>query len=120
MQQEGASVRMRYFERATLLIKRAVLMLILKPFLVSTHCMLADMFTKPVEKSTLHPLPERCDEQSGAGPRGIDRGCVAVGTRVHEEARRLMERLLRRGCERPRLCFPFSAFSDWSVLIATP
>eukprot|EP00966_Prymnesium_polylepis_P024245 558478-Prymnesium_polylepis.3 len=32
VQQEGASNRTRYFERATLLIKRAVLMPILKPF----------------------------------------------------------------------------------------
>ena len=50
--QEGATARTRYYERATQLIKRAVLMLILDPYLVSTHYMLADIFTKAVEKST--------------------------------------------------------------------
>ena len=42
--QEGASSRTRYYERATMLIKRAVLMLLLVPHLISTHCMIADMF----------------------------------------------------------------------------
>ena len=56
IQQEGASVRTRYYERATLLIKRAVLLLILQPFLVLTEFMLADLFTKAVEKATFIKL----------------------------------------------------------------
>ena len=50
VQQEGASVRTRYYERAILLLKRAVLLLIFKPHLVSTEKMLADIFTKATEK----------------------------------------------------------------------
>ena len=34
--QEGATSRTRYYERATMLIKRAVLMLLLQPYLVGT------------------------------------------------------------------------------------
>ena len=51
-QQVGASARTRYYERATLLFKRAVLLLILKPYLVGTKDMMADMFTKAVDKPT--------------------------------------------------------------------
>ena len=38
--QEGATPRTRYYERATMLIKRVVLMLLLSPYLISTHCMI--------------------------------------------------------------------------------
>ena len=93
VQQKGASVSTRYFERATLLIKRAVLMLILKPFLMSTHYMLAQYVHQASREVYLHPLPQHCDEQPSDGPRGSN---VAVGTE-HGEARCLMERLLRRG-----------------------
>ena len=51
-QQVGASARTRYYERATLLFKRAVLLLILKPYLVGTKDMMADIFTKAVDKPT--------------------------------------------------------------------
>ena len=59
VQKEGASTRTRYYERATLLIKRAVLLLILKPYLVSTQYMLADIFTKATEKATFIRLRNR-------------------------------------------------------------
>jgi hypothetical protein len=52
VQQEGASVRTRYYERATLFFKRAVLLLILKPTLVKTEDMMADIMTKPTDKGT--------------------------------------------------------------------
>ena len=42
VQQEGATARTRYYERATLLIKRAVLLLIFRPYLVCTTDMIAD------------------------------------------------------------------------------
>ena len=93
VQQEGASVRTRYFERATLLIKRAVLMLILKPFLVSTHYMLADMFTKPLEKSTFIRFRNVVMNNQVLVHEALS---MAIGT-VNGEARRLMERLLHRG-----------------------
>ena len=44
--QDGATSRTRYYERATMLIKRAVLMLMLFPYLVKTDKMIADMLTK--------------------------------------------------------------------------
>ena len=39
---QGATSRTRYYERATMLIKRAVLMLLLQPYLVGTTNMIAD------------------------------------------------------------------------------
>ena len=51
-QQVGSTSRTRYYERAVLLFKRAVLLLILSPYLVGTHDMVADMFTKAVDKAT--------------------------------------------------------------------
>ena len=52
VQQEGASVRTRYYERATLLIKRAIQLLVFTPFLVKTTDMIADIFTKATDKGT--------------------------------------------------------------------
>ena len=46
----GASARTRYYERAVLLLKRAVLLLIMAPHLVTTDNMLADVFTKATDK----------------------------------------------------------------------
>ena len=43
---EGHSARVRHYERATLLFKRAVLLLILSPFKISDTDMVADIFTK--------------------------------------------------------------------------
>jgi hypothetical protein len=50
VQQVGASSRTRYYERAVMLFKRAVLLLIVEPFLVSTDQMIGDIFTKAVER----------------------------------------------------------------------
>ncbi len=52
VQQDGASSRTRHFERSTLLYKRAILLLILAPFLVMTDYMIADIFTKATDKAT--------------------------------------------------------------------
>ena len=49
LQQEGATARTRYYERAILLLKRAALLLILLPFLVTDDNMVADMFTKATD-----------------------------------------------------------------------
>ena len=48
---EGHSARVRHYERTTLLFKRAVLLLILAPFKISDTDMVADIFTKAVEKA---------------------------------------------------------------------
>ena len=52
IQQEGASQRTRYYERATLLVKRAVLLLMLLPYLIKTDMMAADIFTKATPRDT--------------------------------------------------------------------
>ena len=56
MHQEGASTRTRYYERATLFIKRAVQLLVFLPYLIKTTDMIADIFTKACEKGTFIKL----------------------------------------------------------------
>ena len=56
LQQEGASSRTRYYERAVLLLKRAVLLLILSPYLISTDNMIADIFTKATDKGLFNKM----------------------------------------------------------------
>lgn len=51
-QQVGSTARTRYYERAVLLYKRAVLLRILSTHLVSTDNMVADIFTKATDKAT--------------------------------------------------------------------
>ena len=53
---EGASVRTRYYERAILLLKRATMLLIFQPVLISTNDMLADIFTKATDKASFVKL----------------------------------------------------------------
>ena len=48
----GATARTRYYERAVLLFKCAVLLLILSPMRVDTHDMIADIFTEATTKQT--------------------------------------------------------------------
>ena len=50
IQKEGTSQRTRYFERATMLVKYAIMQFIVKPFLVKTNLMTADVFTKAVDE----------------------------------------------------------------------
>ena len=54
--QEGASARTRYFERALMLVKRVVLLLLVAPFLVKTEYMAADIFTKATDKGTFFKM----------------------------------------------------------------
>ena len=49
---DGTSQLTRYFERATMLVKYAVLRLMIAVELVSTKEMIADVFTKAVDKET--------------------------------------------------------------------
>jgi len=92
IQQEGASILTRYYERATLLIKRAVLMLILRPFLIGTHYMLGDMFTKAQDKSTF--VRQRNVMMNVQG--GLREMMQSALCSAHGESRRLMDRLIRR------------------------
>ena len=50
IQKAGSSQLTRYFERATILVKYAIMELIVKPFLISTKWMSADVFTKAVDE----------------------------------------------------------------------
>jgi hypothetical protein len=49
---DGTTSRSRYFERATMLIKYAVIRLLVTVKLISTNDMMADIFTKAVDKDT--------------------------------------------------------------------
>ena len=92
IQQEGASARTRYYKRATLLIKRAVLLLIFRPFLVKTTEMIADIFTKATDKGTFTKMRNvvmNCNSTLRAS-------LYKSATTVHGEARLLMDRLLSR------------------------
>ena len=65
-----------------MLIKRAVLMLLLSPYLISTHCMIADIFTKALDKQGhLHQVPRRDDEQQRTVTRGIICSCRYIAWR---------------------------------------
>ena len=52
IQKAGSSSLTRYFERATILVKYAIMQLIVKPYLVPTKYMSADIFTKAVDEET--------------------------------------------------------------------
>ena len=53
---EGTSQRTRHFERATVLIKFAVIRLMVRCVLVPTTAMIADIFTKPVDEETFYRM----------------------------------------------------------------
>lgn len=78
IQQDGASVRTRYYERATLLIKRAVLLLINRPFLVKTDYMLADIFTKATDKGTYAKMRNTMMNVHGGLRRNLEMAKVAM------------------------------------------
>ena len=92
IQQEGASSRTRYYERATLLIKRATLLLILKPLLIKTSDMLADVFTKPTEK----PLFQKFRDVMMNVHNGLRAMLACALVAVHGDSHRLATRLLAR------------------------
>jgi hypothetical protein len=90
--QEGASSRTRYYERATMLIKRAVLMLLLVPHLISTHCMIADMFTKALDKPTFIKFRDMMMNNHTS----LREALSAAVCGLHGEASRLAKRLMRQ------------------------
>ena len=87
---EGASSRTRYYERATLLIKRAVLMLLLTPLLVTTHYMIADMFTKALEKSSFVRFRNVVMNCNCTARESLALALLSL----HGKARRMADRLL--------------------------
>lgn len=89
---EGATYRTRYYERATMLMKRAVLMLLLHPLLVPTHYMIADMFTKALEKTNFVRFRNIVMNCNGSTRDTLHHAAFFL----HGEARRLVDRLLRQ------------------------
>jgi hypothetical protein len=89
---EGATYRTRYYERATMLMKRAVLMLLLNPLLVATHYMIADMFTKALEKTNFVRFRNVVMNCTGSTRDTLQRAAFFL----HGESRRLADRLLRQ------------------------
>ena len=73
-QQVGASSRTRYHERAILLFKRAVLLLSLSPFLVTTDFMMADIFTKATDKATFIKMRNAMMNVHGSLRGALERG----------------------------------------------
>ena len=92
IQQDGASVRTRYYERATLLIKRAVLLLLFRPLLVKTSDMVADMMTKALDKASFAKF-RNVAMNANADLRSSLRDAVAC---LHGEAQMMVSRLLAR------------------------
>jgi len=92
IQQEGATSRTRYYERAIMLIKRAVLLRLLAPFLVGTNQMIADMFTKAVEKASFFTYRNEMMNAHHTLRDRLEKGlvCAAGATR------RLMCALIRK------------------------
>ena len=90
--QDGASARTRYFERATLLIKRAVLMLILLPFHISTNFMVADLMTKVTDKGTFIRLRNHMMNVHSE----LRTSLADTMFKIHGEASLLVERLMRK------------------------
>ena len=92
VRQEGHSARVRHYERATLLFKRAVLLLILSAFKISDLDMAADIFTKPVEKAKFIRMRDYIMNVHSALRGSIeDAMTCAVGA-----SHRIMNNLLRR------------------------
>ena len=48
---DGSSQRTRYFERATVFIKYAIMKNLVATILISTEQMVADLFTKPLDET---------------------------------------------------------------------
>ena len=90
--QEGATARTRYYERATLLVKRAVLMLVLNPLLVKTTFMLADIFTKAADKPTFVRLRNRMMNCHAH----LDDPLRQAAYTLHDEGLRMLARLRRQ------------------------
>ena len=90
--QDGASARTRFFERATLLIKRAVLMLILLPFHISTNFMVADLMTKVTDKGTFIRLRNHMMNVHSE----LRTSLADTMFKIHGEASLLVERLMRK------------------------
>ena len=81
----GSTQRTKYFERTTLLLKRLYMLGVVTPVLVTTDQMVADIFTKPLDRSRLAKFRMYLLNH--------DRGPGTMGA-LSAEARRTWKRLL--------------------------
>ena len=89
---EGHSARVRHYERATLLFKRAVLLLLIKPYKISDVDMVADILTKAVEKAKFAKMRDFMMNVHSSLRTQLEAGlCTAIGS-----SSRMMGRLLER------------------------
>ena len=51
---EGSSKLSRHYDRAVAIVKRFFMVDVIAPWLVSTHMMVADIFTKALDKDTFY------------------------------------------------------------------
>jgi hypothetical protein len=94
---DGTTSRSRYFERATMLVKYAVIRLLVTVKLISTNDMMADIFTKAVDKDTFlkfrmwlmnEPIKDRSRLGSEPSRPSWQRRCARRETRDPGSARR--------------------------------
>ena len=95
VQQMGASARTRYYERAILLFKRAVLLLILNPLLVSTENMTADIFTKATDRNTFTKLRNAMMNVHGNLRQQLEASYVASTGRIRRNIGALFDTVTR-------------------------
>ena len=89
---EGHSARVRHYECATLLFKRAVLLLLLKPFKISDVDMVTDILTNAVEKAKFVKMRDFMMNVHSTLRIQLEAGmCTAIGS-----SSRMMNRLLER------------------------
>ena len=76
-----------------MLIKRAVLLLIIKPYLVKTENMLADIFTKATDKGTFGKMRNAMMNIHGNLYHGLEKARLALRGNGARIAERMMELL---------------------------
>lgn len=86
----GTTARTRYFERATLFIKRAYILLVIEPILIGTAYMVADVFTKATERTTFTTMR---DIMMNANGTLMDKLRLSMGG-LHGKAGRLCAQLV--------------------------
>ena len=92
LNQEGASVRTRYFERATLFIKRAVQLLVFTARLVRTTECVADIFTKATDKSTFVKFRNIIMNNQSSLKYHLESSMLSL----HGSTKRMVDRLLEK------------------------
>ena len=78
-----------YFERATLLIKRAVLLLLIRPYLIATQYMIADIFTKALPRDNYTKLRGQLMNLHSPLRTSIENGMLGMTGRMRRLAQHM-------------------------------